>query len=273
MLYFHQKGNPKDILRAINPSEAFLIDGASNIHIRFRLGGEKFPPLIYYKIYTHGGICDINSYAPRDYTMVRKVTMKETVDMEFESEEAKNVTDGWYERYDNNGWRPITDNILAPFDAVELRTASKPVVYHYSKLKRREMVAMEKRKRKINWLKKLYSDAKKTEEAELMEKLNEGQAGEDITIENIGSIDNYEGEDDLSDRMGNTARTLEKLLAADDNPFNDEKLLEMDPNQFEEHVNDLIEWSETLDYDKYVLEWNLIGTTAGHLQTVPDYEY
>jgi hypothetical protein len=171
MLYFHQKGDPKEILKAINPSEACVIDGASNIHVRFRLGGEKFPPLIYYKIYTHGGVCDINSYAPRDYTLIRKVTKKDTVNMEFESEEAKAQTEGWYERFDNNGWRPITDNILAPFDAVELRTASKPVVYHYSKFKRKQLNAAEKRKRKIRWLRKLYMDAKKTEEAELMEKI------------------------------------------------------------------------------------------------------
>jgi len=46
------------------------LDVASNVHIRFRLGGENFPPTIYYKIYCHGSVCDINSFAPRDYALL-----------------------------------------------------------------------------------------------------------------------------------------------------------------------------------------------------------
>ena len=79
------KGNPKELLRTINPVEASLIDRASNIHVRFRLGGETFPPLIYYKMYVHNGLCDINSFAPRDYTVARKTT----INMAFEGEGAK----------------------------------------------------------------------------------------------------------------------------------------------------------------------------------------
>jgi hypothetical protein len=50
-------------------------------------------------------------------------------------------------------------------------------------------------------------------------------------------------------------------LGQDDNPFNDTQLVEMSEEEFEAHVNDLIEWSETLDYDKYVMEWYAMGTT------------
>lgn len=77
------------MLRTINPVEASLIDKASNVHVRFRLGGEAFPPLIYYKIYVNAGLCDLNSFAPRDYTAVRKITKKTTVNMTFEGPEAK----------------------------------------------------------------------------------------------------------------------------------------------------------------------------------------
>lgn len=41
-------------------------------HVRFRLGGFSFPPSIYFKIYTHRPLCDINSFAPRDYSKERK---------------------------------------------------------------------------------------------------------------------------------------------------------------------------------------------------------
>jgi len=49
----NNKGDPIQLLKSINPSEAMLLDPASKCHLRFRLGGEKFPPLIYYKIFTH----------------------------------------------------------------------------------------------------------------------------------------------------------------------------------------------------------------------------
>jgi hypothetical protein len=76
------------------------------------------------------------------------------------------VVDGWYERFDNNGWRPITDNIIMPFDKVELQSASKPVTFHYDKLKRKELTAKQRRQKKLRWLRKLYADAKKQEEME-----------------------------------------------------------------------------------------------------------
>jgi hypothetical protein len=43
------------------------------------------------------------------------------------------------------------------------------------------------------------------------------------------------------------AKELEKLY---DNPFDDENLPEMKDNDFEEEVNNLIEWCEDLDYEK-----------------------
>jgi len=41
------------MLRSINPREAALLDAAAGTHVRFRLGGAAFPPVIMYKIYTH----------------------------------------------------------------------------------------------------------------------------------------------------------------------------------------------------------------------------
>ena len=38
------------------------------MHVRFRLGGAVFPPTIFYKIYSHGGVTDVGTFAPRDYT-------------------------------------------------------------------------------------------------------------------------------------------------------------------------------------------------------------
>jgi hypothetical protein len=36
--------------QSLNPMEAQLVDGASGLYVRFRLGGTMFPPVIYYKV-------------------------------------------------------------------------------------------------------------------------------------------------------------------------------------------------------------------------------
>jgi hypothetical protein len=48
-----ERGDPRELLKSINPREAQLADAASGIHVRFRLGGTVFPPLVFYKIFTH----------------------------------------------------------------------------------------------------------------------------------------------------------------------------------------------------------------------------
>lgn len=47
---FRLGGDPRLLLRAINPGEAALFDRAAGVHLRFRLGGYTFPPSIYYKV-------------------------------------------------------------------------------------------------------------------------------------------------------------------------------------------------------------------------------
>lgn len=118
------RGEPHQLLKSINPSEAGLLDAASRCHIRFRLGGEKFPPLIYYKIFTHGGVVDINAFAPRDYNKIKKDQRKDTCNITFDKPEKDNH-DGWYQRIERNGWRPISDKILTPNDQVEIETSEQ----------------------------------------------------------------------------------------------------------------------------------------------------
>lgn len=89
------------------------------------------------------------------------------------------------------------------------------------------MTAKDKRNRKIKWLRKLYRDAKN---AEL-----QGPDGTDAPVE-----EEYE------------------------NPFDDEKFMELDDNNFEKEVNNLIEWCEDLDYEKYTENWGKLATSAAN---------
>ena len=41
--------------------------------MRFRLGGMHFPPTIYYKIFTNAPVCDVGSFAPKDYTTSKQI--------------------------------------------------------------------------------------------------------------------------------------------------------------------------------------------------------
>ncbi|KAI8614772.1 hypothetical protein BC830DRAFT_354792 [Chytriomyces sp. MP71] len=72
MIHFRESGNPSNLLKYVNPQESKLIDAASSTHVRFRLGGTSFPPTIYYKIFVHSKLVDMNSFAPRDYTKVKQ---------------------------------------------------------------------------------------------------------------------------------------------------------------------------------------------------------
>lgn len=190
---------------------------------------QKFPPLIYYKIFAHGSIVDINAFAPRDYVKIKKDKKKATINIRFDKD-PNDKHDGWYERFENNGWRPISDKILTPYDAVELRTSNKPTKFHFDKTKRKELTAKEKRVKKLKWLRKLYKDAKN---AEIL--------GDQPVVQNIDK------------------QEIERMYT---NPFDDKRFMGLNDMQFESEVNNLIEWCEDLDYEKYIGNWHQLATSA-----------
>jgi hypothetical protein len=107
--------------------------------LSFLLFQEIFPPSIYYKIYTHKPLVDVNAFAPRDYTKIStkqllpkiihnkvpktwadtgkskfmykvgeggKKRKKKPADLCFHE-----ITESWYKRIENNGWRPVSDRV------------------------------------------------------------------------------------------------------------------------------------------------------------------
>ncbi|CAM9158432.1 unnamed protein product, partial [Ectocarpus fasciculatus] len=147
---FRLGGDPRLLLRAINPGEAALFDRAAGVHVRFRLGGYTFPPSIYYKVYTHQPVADIGAFAPRAYSEDAKDTPADRwnhppmtgypenpqagqirVGASYFGTAVKRTgpqgTRNWYRRHENNGWRPITIKALssAEDDPVTIDTAKK----------------------------------------------------------------------------------------------------------------------------------------------------
>ena len=86
--------------------------------------------------------------------------------------------------------------------------------------------------KKLKWLRKLYKDAKNAE----------------ILGEQPNALD---------DRKD--AKALENLY---ENPFDDKRFLQLKDHEFESEVNNLIEWCEDLDYEKYINNWHQLATSA-----------
>ncbi|CEM05286.1 unnamed protein product [Vitrella brassicaformis CCMP3155] len=217
LISFHQRGDPMLMLRAFNPQEAQLLDPAMQAHVRFRLGGAwpTFPPLLYYKIFVHGPVVDVNAFAPRPYQLteeqksssIRKraaLLHRLSLEMwdgplvdgksrlmleELEGEHSEErLRDCWYIREENNGWRTVAVRVdrVGPPDEIERLTAlkSKRPNYHYSRLKRRQDVEAAKRQRRLDWLRSLYRVASEAPaEEEGLEELADMTMEDDALIE------------------------------------------------------------------------------------------
>ena len=116
LVTFRNQGDPATLLRVINPVEAQLLDPAVGAHVKFRLGGFEWPPQIYYKIFLHSPVCDVNSYAPRNYYDRNSAQLPPVSEEQLEEVSEKY---GWYRRVEYNGWRPISS--LSP-TAVDMIT-------------------------------------------------------------------------------------------------------------------------------------------------------
>lgn len=166
LIRFKEAGDPRNFLKSINPREMELLDAAAGTFVRFRLGGVSFPPLIYYKIFTHRTVQDVNSYAPRDYAHEyepRNVMAAENNSTQYGTRPGQAASwdvEGWYKRVENNGWRPVSERILLQEDPIATLTASRKLDFHHLATKRREDKELMRRKKKREWLMRMYREAR-----------------------------------------------------------------------------------------------------------------
>ncbi|MXQ90225.1 hypothetical protein E5288_WYG001972 [Bos mutus] len=125
LINIRRQGEPRQIVRYINPKEAELLDAAAGINVRFRLGGVKFPPEIYYKIFTHRHIEDLCANSPRDYT---KLPAKHTSHIKSDDLQEEDYS-GWYRRIENNGWRPVCETFWRPTENVMVGNKKETIMY------------------------------------------------------------------------------------------------------------------------------------------------
>ncbi|KAM5245973.1 protein MFI [Ctenodactylus gundi] len=175
LINLRRRGDPHQIMKYINPKEAELLDVAAGVHVRFRLGGVKFPPDIYYKIFTHRHIEDLCANSPRDYTKLPAKHMSHNKS----DHPPKEDDSGWYRRIENNGWRLVSDKFWIPSGS-EMAEDKKESEFHFSKLKKRQELEKKRKIRKIEWMKKMYytgsleAKSSHSETVELIQRATQG---------------------------------------------------------------------------------------------------
>eukprot|EP01039_Chlorochromonas_danica_P004414 gene4414-4835_t len=260
---------PADLLRTIIPQESFCLDRAAGIHVRFRLGGWMFPPKVYFKIYTHRPLCDVNAFAPRCYVKerpvdstlannkaeyaklrVRKGAGAMRVGVRYfdtiVSTTCPEALQEWYRREDNNPWRAISSQLIdkvSPLpwfqDTVDDYRAP-PKAFHFDRVQRKQLQQQTRRRRKRDWMVKLYSLTAETKDMEYK-----------------------------SDAKSNGKSIKEQISwpeTEEKRPFGaiDAKRLpaEAKDDEIEEMAEaDLLRWSLALDYDSYTKQWSEMGTS------------
>lgn len=225
LINFRRQGNPALMLRCINPAEAKLLDAATGTHIKFRLAGDKFPPNIYYKIFTHRPVVDMCANSPKDYTKPdsKMATFKQvhTKNLPLPDEKGR---DGWYVRIENNGWRLVSDRLIhAAMDNTTWETSQKKVEFHHDKLVRKADLDRKRRRKKIAWMHKMYKDGmlqvrvQDSETSELVKKAADGL---------INTVDSH-GPDGVMDW----------------------------------EVDELLQWTTALNFDDYLEGWKESATS------------
>eukprot|EP00111_Clytia_hemisphaerica_P002256 TCONS_00006322-protein len=227
LINFRCQGDAKYMLRCINPKECDLLDSSSGVHVRFRLGGVKFPPTVYYKIFSHINVADVCSFAPRDYTKRKEVPSKFVHNVKLEGYiENNEQPEDWYQRIENNGWRPVTNRTLKYLsqDSIPYESNRKKIEYNHDKLQRRQDVERKKKKKKIEWMQKMYKagilQTKGKQVQEVKELVDTAAMGVFQSVEQHGieAVEDWE-------------------------------------------VDELLQWTNGLNFDSYLEDWHEYGTT------------
>uniref|UniRef100_A0A8C3RP41 Uncharacterized protein n=1 Tax=Chelydra serpentina TaxID=8475 RepID=A0A8C3RP41_CHESE len=98
-------------------------------------------------------IVDMCANSPKDYT---KPAYKQLLPEAIHGKIWKDDRSGWYKRVENNGWRLLSIRFWRTIDPVTDEDNRKEKEFHYSKLKRKQDIDWKRKRRKIEWMTKMY---------------------------------------------------------------------------------------------------------------------
>jgi hypothetical protein len=214
------KSAPVDLLKTIIPDESAYFDRGSAIHVRFRLGGSSFPPKILFKVFTHQSLCDIGAFAPRNYSLeqldassksnqslkshAKAIRHKIRVGAKsFDAKVSSTVhMDKWYQREENNPWRPIIPSKLVDMlnpvsSAISYQSTSKSC----KQLTRKQDIAQRRKQKKREWMMKAYMYATKLEDIK----------NDDQLFDEVQRIQHYINDTPLSDDLDSPKKDSQKI--------------------------------------------------------------
>lgn len=247
LITFKCQGDPSHMLKCINPIEAQLLDAASGAFIRFRLAGEKFPPNIYYKVFTRSPVVDMCANSPKNYAKKSSLKLAAREQNNKTGDEHRThpseVPTDWYKRFENNGWRLISDRNIQQGDSdiTTYSTSRKLYKQHHDGLLKIEDVKRRRKEKKINWLRKMY-------EQKLLKCTDENdQMRTDRVME-------------LTEQMIDCVKESSVAAGVNRSPY----FSSYSPvDQFDEwEVDELLGWTNALNFDDYLDDWKTMACTS-----------
>lgn len=281
LIALYDAADPMLAMRAVCPSESYLADPAAGLHVRFRLNGLSFPPSLVFRVATHRPVCDIGSFAPKDYTLCRRNPttrgvhnhppklaplalsaahsvgeQRDRIAAQFASMQKDRAY--WYHRVENNDWRTVPSSIiLAPAASLVTPSSSAkaPMVAAHPAAARyffnptvqpNDFVgsAMLKSARPRHW-----NRAVRRGERAAMAKQKKRQWLVELYASEQAAV-----RQTTRDAVMPLARSFFATLTDAD---------------IDEETDRLLQWSDALSFEAYQASWTATATTAGSEAFVP----
>ncbi|XP_067842219.1 protein MFI isoform X2 [Heptranchias perlo] len=186
---------------------------------------ETFPPKIYYKIFTHRPIVDMCANSPKDYA---NSAVKQKASRRVHNHNPVKIQEddrsGWYKRMENNDWRCLSDKYIGTtIDYAQFEPNRKTTTFHHCIFQRRQEVVKKHKERKIEWMKKMYREG----------------------MLQVQTMD--------PDTAVLVQRATEGVINS---------VEQYGPNTvLEWEVDELLEWTNALNYEKYLNDWMEIASS------------
>ncbi|XP_074072735.1 protein MFI-like [Macrotis lagotis] len=143
--------------------------------------------------------------------------------LKFDKKYLKDDRDGWYKRVENNGWRPVSKRFWKDIDEITEEGNRRTIDFHFSKLKRRQDSNIRRKHKKIRWMRQMYY---------------------------AGSLETRKADPLCTDLILKATKGLIKAI--------DESGMD---SVMEWEVDEILNWTNTLNYEEYVDNWKSIATS------------
>lgn len=160
-------------------------------------------------MYLTAGVVDLNAFAPRAYTAYSPRTTLPTksaslpvASLQREFRAAAEEESGWYQRFENNGWRAVYNGTWTTMEADyndEVTATTKQTAAPSSTteqlmqhpLQRKEDVQRKRKEKKLLWMRKLYALTQPVVDSEINEETTKEICSEEATVQTEAKLESW----------------------------------------------------------------------------------